>query len=171
MRSASTSDPAIAAWKSSTSSSAYSRGFQARGFWLKIWIERQPRSTPRSTALAGPPAGETWAPISIRGAVLASCPGMRVRFAPSPTGALHIGGARTALYNWLVAPPKPGAEKGPPIGGTDPARPTPAPQPGRRDGPADRGHRPRALHAGERRADPRRAAVARARLGRRPDQP
>ncbi len=28
---------------------------------------------------------------------------IRVRFAPSPTGALHIGGARTALYNWLVA--------------------------------------------------------------------
>jgi len=27
----------------------------------------------------------------------------RVRFAPSPTGALHIGGARTALYNWLCA--------------------------------------------------------------------
>ena len=29
--------------------------------------------------------------------------GMRVRFAPSPTGALHVGGARTALYNWLIA--------------------------------------------------------------------
>src|SRR4051812_25146450 len=28
---------------------------------------------------------------------------MRVRFAPSPTGALHIGGARTALYNSLLA--------------------------------------------------------------------
>jgi glutamyl-tRNA synthetase len=28
---------------------------------------------------------------------------VRVRFAPSPTGALHIGGARTALYNWLHA--------------------------------------------------------------------
>src|SRR3954452_17619399 len=28
---------------------------------------------------------------------------MRVRFAPSPTGALHIGGARTALYNLLMA--------------------------------------------------------------------
>ena len=27
----------------------------------------------------------------------------RVRFAPSPTGSLHIGGARTALYNWLFA--------------------------------------------------------------------
>ncbi len=28
---------------------------------------------------------------------------VRVRFAPSPTGALHIGHARTALYNWLLA--------------------------------------------------------------------
>jgi glutamyl-tRNA synthetase len=27
----------------------------------------------------------------------------RVRFAPSPTGYLHVGGARTALYNWIVA--------------------------------------------------------------------
>jgi glutamyl/glutaminyl-tRNA synthetase len=27
---------------------------------------------------------------------------MRVRFAPSPTGALHIGGVRTALFNWLL---------------------------------------------------------------------
>ena len=28
---------------------------------------------------------------------------IRVRFAPSPTGHLHVGGARTALYNWLYA--------------------------------------------------------------------
>src|SRR3712207_7811092 len=28
---------------------------------------------------------------------------VRVRFAPSPTGMLHIGGARTALFNWLLA--------------------------------------------------------------------
>jgi len=28
---------------------------------------------------------------------------VRVRFAPSPTGLLHIGGARTALFNWLLA--------------------------------------------------------------------
>src|SRR5512134_1209820 len=27
----------------------------------------------------------------------------RVRFAPSPTGYLHVGGARTALFNWLYA--------------------------------------------------------------------
>jgi glutamyl-tRNA synthetase len=40
---------------------------------------------------------ETCAPINID----AETP--RLRFAPSPTGALHIGGARTALYNWLAA--------------------------------------------------------------------
>ncbi|HEX3293937.1 MAG TPA: glutamate--tRNA ligase [Solirubrobacterales bacterium] len=34
---------------------------------------------------------------------MSSDPSVRVRFAPSPTGALHIGGARTALYNWLYA--------------------------------------------------------------------
>ena len=28
---------------------------------------------------------------------------LRLRFAPSPTGYLHVGGARTALYNWLLA--------------------------------------------------------------------
>jgi glutamyl-tRNA synthetase len=38
---------------------------------------------------------DTCAPISIEE--------VRVRFAPSPTGMLHIGGARTALYNWLLA--------------------------------------------------------------------
>ena len=54
---------------------------------------------------------------------------MRVRFAPSPTGALHIGGARTALYNWLTA-----RHEGD----------------GRHVAAAHRGHRPRALDAGER---------------------
>src|SRR5215813_7530347 len=28
---------------------------------------------------------------------------VKVRFAPSPTGYLHVGGARTALFNWLFA--------------------------------------------------------------------
>lgn len=28
---------------------------------------------------------------------------IRLRFAPSPTGLLHVGGARTALFNWLYA--------------------------------------------------------------------
>src|SRR5262245_7411262 len=50
-------------------------------------------------ALERPPPVETWAPITMS----SSDPSVRVRFAPSPTGALHIGGARTALYNWLTA--------------------------------------------------------------------
>ena len=32
---------------------------------------------------------------------MSSHPAARVRFAPSPTGYLHVGGARTALFNWL----------------------------------------------------------------------
>ena len=42
----------------------------------------------------------------VLGPVLAKNPlrmNVRVRFAPSPTGFLHIGGARTALFNWLYA--------------------------------------------------------------------
>ena len=70
-----------------------------RGLWLKIWIDSQPRSLPRSIAFARPPAVETCAPINI----LSEESAIRLRFAPSPTGALHIGGARTALYNWLAA--------------------------------------------------------------------
>ncbi|MCQ2751648.1 MAG: glutamate--tRNA ligase [Coriobacteriales bacterium] len=49
---------------------------------------------------------------------------VRVRFAPSPTGKLHIGGARTAIYNWAYAK----ACKGKfilRIEDTDPARSTP----------------------------------------------
>jgi glutamyl-tRNA synthetase len=49
---------------------------------------------------------------------------MRVRFAPSPTGALHIGGARTALYNWLLARGQ-GAEMVLRIEDTDRERSTP----------------------------------------------
>ncbi|MFQ5417076.1 MAG: glutamate--tRNA ligase family protein, partial [Myxococcota bacterium] len=30
-------------------------------------------------------------------------PPVRVRFAPSPTGFLHLGSARTALFNWAYA--------------------------------------------------------------------
>src|SRR3954463_13842910 len=70
-----------------------------RGLWLKIWIASQVRSSARSIARTSPPPVETWAPISM----VTSDPSVRVRFAPSPTGALHIGGARTALYNWLYA--------------------------------------------------------------------
>ena len=51
---------------------------------------------------------------------------VRVRFAPSPTGKLHIGGARTAIYNWAFARAMGGKVH-----------------------PAHRRHRPRALHRGK----------------------
>src|SRR5690348_8509191 len=51
--------------------------------------------------LGRPPAVETCAPISMTSPDTSAA--QRFRFAPSPTGALHIGGARTALYNWLLA--------------------------------------------------------------------
>src|SRR5688500_18152463 len=83
--------------KAAIFSGVWAVGRHIRGLWWKIWIASHPRSTPRSTALGKPPPVETCAPISILNKPI------RVRFAPSPTGALHIGGARTALYNWPVA--------------------------------------------------------------------
>src|SRR5258708_33967620 len=44
------------------------------------------RSMSKNSSACGRPAGDS-----------------RVRFAPSPTGYLHVGGARTALFNWLFA--------------------------------------------------------------------
>src|ERR1700760_4353681 len=114
MITASTLESSIASLKAAKSSSPYFVGRHIRGLWLKIWIASQPRSWPRSTAFSRPPAVETWAPTNMV-AILGDCsvetsPPMtdpdtahRYRFAPSPTGALHIGGARTALYNWLAA--------------------------------------------------------------------
>ena len=70
---------------------------------------------------------------------------VRVRFAPSPTGKLHIGGARTAIYNWAFARAMGGDVH-----------------------PAHRRHRPRALHRGEHADHPARHALAGSGLGRRP---
>src|SRR5450432_403330 len=41
--------------------------------------------------------------ISANSRGMSSSSPVRVRFAPSPTGFLHVGGARTALFNWLFA--------------------------------------------------------------------
>src|SRR6476660_674910 len=92
-----TEEDAIASLKAAKSSSPYFVGRHMRGLGLKIWIDSQPRSSPRSTALSRPPAVDTCAPTNM------TSDNPRLRFAPSPTGALHIGGARTALYNWLAA--------------------------------------------------------------------
>src|SRR5213593_4994173 len=54
---------------------------------------RGTRGAPRSRSAT---AGARIAGLVMKNAV-------RVRFAPSPTGLLHVGGARTALFNWLYA--------------------------------------------------------------------
>ena len=68
---------------------------------------------------------------------------VRVRFAPSPTGFLHIGGVRTALFNWLFARHFQWQIHS-----------------------ADRGHRPRTLHRGLHSGNHRVDAMAGTRLGR-----
>src|SRR6058998_1588265 len=54
---------------------------------------RGTRGAPRSRSAT---AGARIAGLIMKNAV-------RVRFAPSPTGHLHVGGARTAIFNWLFA--------------------------------------------------------------------
>lgn len=61
----------------------------------KIKIEKQPKKT---------------RPVKFREANYLS--GVRVRFAPSPTGPLHVGSSRTALFNYLFAKNPPGGGKG-----------------------------------------------------------
>src|SRR3954454_22133712 len=97
--------------KRPSSSSECTAGFHTRGLWGKTCRERQPSSCARPTALCRPPALETWAPNSTarslsRATRLDSgpvAPPVRTRFAPSPTGLLHVGGVRTALFSWLYA--------------------------------------------------------------------
>src|SRR5216110_710763 len=66
----------------------------------------------RSMAVWMPPEVETWArncmSLTLSSGALparqyAIHVAVRVRFAPSPTGFLHIGGVHTALFNWLFA--------------------------------------------------------------------
>src|SRR5262245_13073626 len=76
-------------------------GRHVRGLWVKTCTDSASISTARSMALSIPPEEEMCAPIST--AAYAIGMAVRVRIAPSPTGLLHIGTARTALYNWLYA--------------------------------------------------------------------
>ena len=62
------------------------------------------RSARRDCPASRCPRGRTWAHgiiVGRRDTVTEEKP--RLRFAPSPTGYLHVGGARTALFNWLYA--------------------------------------------------------------------
>ncbi len=110
-------------------------------------VEGRPRE--RAAASAGITSrarlGRSAAPMRASYAVNAE-PNMtvRTRFAPSPTGYLHIGGVRTALFNWLLR------------------------QPARRPvHPAHRRHRRRTQSPRSAAADPRRLPLARHHLGRR----
>ena len=120
------------------------RGRHMRGLWLKIWIASQPRSTPRSTPRGRPP----WR----RGRRLAWSGHTRLHGIQCPdegqVRAVAHGRAAHRRREDGTVQLAPGA------------------RPRRRVRAADRGHRPRALDARERGADPRRAALARARLGR-----
>src|ERR1700687_5029279 len=94
----------------------------------------------------------------------------RVRFAPSPTGYLHVGGARTALFNWLFARHT-GGTFILRIEDTDFERSSGLPLAPPHRGhlhPPHRGHRLRALLRGHGRRHPRRDALARPQLGRGP---
>src|ERR1043165_2229591 len=44
-----------------------------------------------------------YSPLTIFAAIMINDKRVRVRFAPSPTGGLHIGGMRTVLFNYLFA--------------------------------------------------------------------
>src|SRR3954453_22149409 len=48
-------------------------------------------------------SAERWCSTSTSCSKIYRHPFMRVRFAPSPTGYLHIGSARTFIFNWLYA--------------------------------------------------------------------
>src|SRR5437764_284139 len=87
-------------------------GRQVRGLCVKIWTQSPPKASIRSMAVWIPPEVETWAPSCIRLTLAPGAPwapqyatevAVRVRFAPSPTGFLHIGSVHTALFNWLFA--------------------------------------------------------------------
>ena len=58
-----------------------------------------PRTTPAPKALTPAPSPL----VTTDSGSAAMNASVRTRFAPSPTGFLHIGGVRTALFNWLVA--------------------------------------------------------------------
>ena len=75
----------------------------ATGAGRRLATSRAPVAA-ASSAAAAPPALAAAAALVDVPMPAPPAPGeVRVRFAPSPTGNLHVGGARTALFNWLYA--------------------------------------------------------------------
>jgi len=78
----------------------------ATGAGRRLATSRAPVAAASSAAAAAaaPPALAAAAALVDVPMPAPPAPGeVRVRFAPSPTGNLHVGGARTALFNWLYA--------------------------------------------------------------------
>src|SRR3954454_25287521 len=100
---------------------------------------------PRCTAFAGPPAGETCAPMSME----IWTPALPAMLCPDARAIRSLADGRPAHRGCA--------------NGT--VQLAPGPRARRCVPPPDRGHGPRAVDAGERRADLRRPALARARLG------
>lgn len=68
------------------------------------WVSQRATTAEQATSTEMAPATDSPNAFTTAREVGAGLKGsVRMRFAPSPTGSLHVGGARTALYNWLVA--------------------------------------------------------------------
>src|SRR5438552_10691317 len=67
---------------------------------MSRWLAMHPPARETKRPPAQPPPALVRAPDA---ADTSAAMTDRVRFAPSPTGYLHVGGARTALFNWLFA--------------------------------------------------------------------
>src|SRR6059036_1986604 len=67
---------------------------------MSRWLAMHPPARETKRPPAQPPPALVRAPDA---ADTSAAMTDRVRFAPSPTGYLHVGGARTALFNWLYA--------------------------------------------------------------------
>ena len=88
-----------------------------RGAGVSVFACRSPKllppaayPLPPSSMVSSPSSGAAPRPPRRSISRMSASGPVRVRFAPSPTGLLHVGGGRTALFNWLFATVKRGGK-------------------------------------------------------------